>query len=76
MTSDGTDSETEKEKLAQPSCVMLKRTHRGKHCRLSDAIQKGDKPLLYDVEYSSERQTLPSSMMFSMTQRGKHCHLV
>ena len=48
---------------------MLNMTHRGKHCRLYDVIQKGGKPLLCDVELDSERQTLSSFMMFSMTQR-------
>ena len=67
MTSDRTDSVTEKEKIAQPSCVMLKMTHRGKHCRLYNVIKKGG--VMFNL-------TLPSSMMFSMTQRGEHYHLV
>ena len=38
------DFETEKKKSAQPSCMMLNTTHRGKDCRLSDVIQNGDNP--------------------------------
>ena len=34
------DFETEKIKSAQPSCMMLNITHRGKHCRLYGVNQK------------------------------------
>ena len=70
------DFETEKKKSAQPSCMMLSTTHRGKDCRLYDIIQNGGKPLLYVVEYDSERPTLPFSVVFSVAQRGKHYYLV
>ena len=50
------DVETERERPIQPSCIMLNMTHRGRHWRLYDSeIQKGGKPLLYNVRYDSER---------------------
>ena len=50
------DADTEKERPTQPSCVMLNMTRRGQDWRLYvREIQKGGKPLLYDVQYDSER---------------------
>ena len=82
IASDGKeyDSEIEKKRLAQPSCIMFNMTHRSKHCRLYDIIQKGAKPFLCDVEYNSERQifcdvqydskrqTLPSCVKLRLIQ--------
>ena len=71
------EADTEKERPTQPSCIMLNITHRGLHWRLYDSeIQKGGKPLLYDVQHNSDWQTLPPCMVFNMTERGKHCHLM
>ena len=71
------DAETEKERPTQPSCVRLNMTRRGQDWRLYvSEIQKGGKPLLYDVQYDLERQTPRSCMVFNMTERGKHCHLM
>ena len=59
--------------------MMLNMTHRGKHCRLSDAIQKGGKSLLcdvefdiaivYDVQHDSKRQALLSCVKLRLVQR-------
>ena len=38
--------------------MMFNTTPRGKDCRLCHVIQKGGKPLLYDVENDSERQNI------------------
>ena len=54
------DAETEEERPAQPCCIMLSVTRRGRHWRLYDSeIQKGGKQHLYGVQYDSERLTLP-----------------
>ena len=44
------DADTEKERPTQPSCIVLNMTRRSRHWRLYDSeIQKGGKPLLYDL---------------------------
>ena len=86
-------TETEKVRPTQSSCNMLTMTRRGRHWRLyNNEIQKGGKPLLYEVQCDSERQTLspcmvvfnndrkrqtlPSFVKVRLIQKDKLCHLV